>query len=170
MKQLIELKQKDLIKIKEKWWNEQNKICPLLKKELELKEFVIDHQHKLVSEISDATGKGCCRGAISRFGNALEGKITNNFKRMGLDKHIDLPSFLRNLADYLEHNHIDDEVLYIHPNEVAKEPKLRKDCYNRLKKVHDGKSKFPSYPSSGKLTVGLLKLFDKYEIEPIFYS
>lgn len=165
-KEIIQLKASDIKPLKEKWYSEQNGICPILKKEYPLEKFVVDHLHKLKSEEAGVDGKGCCRNAIEFRANALEGKITNNFKRLGLDKEIDLPSFLRNLADYLENNHLQDDVLYIHPNEVKKSPNVSKKNYNKLKKVYTGKAKFPAYPQSKKLTKPLEKLFKEYEIEP----
>lgn len=166
MKEIIQLKSNDLKPLKEKWHAEQDSICPILKKEFPLEKMCIDHLHKLKSEEPGVDGKGCARGAIEFRSNALEGKITNNFKRLGLDKEIDLPSFLRNLADYLENNHLDNEVLYIHPTEVSRNPKVSKKNYNKLKKLYAGKAKFPEYPNSGKLTKPLEKLFKEYEIEP----
>lgn len=166
---LEELKTKDLKPLKKKWHEAQNNICPILRKEIPLDNMVIDHQHKLKSELPDETGKGICRGAISRFANALEGKITNNFKRMGLDKHIDLPTFLRNLADYLDHNHIEDEIKYIHPSEVTKEPKISKRNYKKLAKEYalsSKKAKFPEFPKSEKVTVKLRALFAEFNISP----
>ena len=165
-KEIIQLKASDIKPLKEKWHTEQNGICPILKKEYPLDKFVIDHLHKLKSEEAGIDGKGCCRSAIEFRANALEGKITNNFKRLGLDKEIDLPSFLRNLADYLENNHLQDDILYIHPNEKPKESTVSKKNYNKLKKVYSGKAKFPEYPNSKKLTKPLEKLFKEYEIEP----
>ena len=166
MKEIIQLKSNDLKPLKEKWHAEQDSICPILKKEFPLEKMCIDHLHKLKSEEPGVDGKGCARGAIEFRSNALEGKITNNFKRLGLDKEIDLPSFLRNLADYLENNHLNDDVLYIHPTEVLREPKISKKNYNKLKKLYAGKAKFPEYPSSGKLTKPLEKLFKEYDVEP----
>lgn len=166
MNEIIQLKSNDLKPLKEKWYAEQNGICPVLKKEYPLEKFVVDHLHKLKSEEPGIDGKGCCRGAIEFRANALEGKITNNFKRLGLDKEIDLPIFLRNLADYLENNHLQDDILYIHPNEKPKESLVSKKNYNKLKKVYTGKAKFPDYPNSKKLTKPLEKLFKEYQIEP----
>ena len=164
--EIIQLKASDIKPLKEKWYSEQNGICPILKKEYPLEKFVIDHLHKLKSEEAGVDGKGCCRLAIEFRANALEGKITNNFKRLGLDKEIDLPSFLRNLADCLENNHLQDDILYIHPNEKPPEQTVSKKNYNKLKKVYTGKAKFPEYPQSKKLTKPLEKLFIEYEIEP----
>lgn len=170
MKKLTQLKTSEINSLKEKWWLEQNKKCPLLNKEIELSSMVIDHQHKLKSELADITGKGICRGAISRFGNALEGKISNNFKRMGLDKHINLPSFLRNLADYLENNHIhNDYELFIHPTEAEKPKYIKKSCYNKLAKVYDMKAKLPEFKDKMKLSQKLESLFKKYNIEIEYY-
>ena len=165
-KEIIQLKSSDIKPLKEKWYTEQNGICPILKKEYPIEKFVIDHLHKLKSEEAGVDGKGCCRSAIEFRANALEGKITNNFKRLGLDKEIDLPSFLRNLADYLENNHLQDDILYVHPNEKPQEQTVSKKNYNKLRKAYTGKAKFPDYPQSKKLTKPLEKLFKEYEIEP----
>ena len=172
---LVELKTKEIKEIKEKWHTAQNNICPILKREFPLDEMVLDHQHKLKSEEPDETGKGLCRGAIQRFANALEGKIVNNFKRMGLDKFIDLPTFLRNLADYLEENHIQDTVKYVHPLEVRKDPKMSKKNYNKVKKLYNAeefipkrknqkKKPFPEYPKSSKATKQLREIFLRFDV------
>ena len=166
---MIQLKQKDLKEVRERWFNELNGICPLLGNEYPLEEFVVDHQHKLVKELADETGKGLCRGAIQFQANALEGKISNSFKRLGLDKHIDLVTFLRNLADYLESNKIHTDEKLIHPNEAPRKPTLMKSSYNKLVKLIDGKQKIPEYKSKrGNLTKPLERLFEKYELEPEF--
>ena len=169
-KQLVQLKSKDLKSLKEKWYIAQGQICPILKKEVPLDNMVVDHLHKLKSEKADITGKGCCRGILEFRVNAMEGKISNNFKRLGLNKEIDLPSFLRNLADYLECNHIEDDVLYIHPTEASKIPRLKKSSYNKLKKLYNARAKFPDYPKSGKLTKQLNNIFIKYNLTPEFYK
>lgn len=164
MKELIQLKQSDLQKIRDLWYTENSGICPILKIPVEKSNIVIDHQHKLKSELPDDTGKGCCRGAIEFRCNALEGKITNAFKRYGLEKQIDLPTFLRNLADYLDNNKIHEDVLYIHPSEKPKSKKLRKSSYNKLKKLE---KKLPEY--TGNYTKNIEKLFNKHKITPEFY-
>ena len=165
-----QLESKDLKPLKEKWWKEQNGICPILGKEFPLDQFVIDHEHKLVNEEADETGKGCVRGAIQFQANALEGKFTNAFKRLGLTKYTDMVTFLRNLADYLEENrqHTEDELL-IHPSEKPRKPILMKSSYNKLVKAIDGKQKVPEYKNKrGNFTKKLESLFEKYEIEPEF--
>lgn len=174
MNNLKQMKQKDIKELKEKLWLENDRKCPLLGIEVELDKMVLDHIHKLVAEDASEE-KGTIRDALEFRANAMEGKITNNWKRyFGADesKHpIDLPTFLRNLADYLEKGAYQDEdgYYYIHPSEVKKEPKMSKRNYNKLKKEYSlsgRKKKFPDYPKSGKLTVGLKKLFEEFKIEP----
>lgn len=169
MKEIINLKTTDIKTLKEKWYLEQEQICPILKKGFNLEKMVLDHYHATNSDTIGENGKGCCRGVIEFRANSLEGKITNNFKRLGLDKDIDLPTFLRNLADYLENNHLNDDILYVHPTEVRKEPKLSKRQYNKLQKLYlksGKKKKFPEFPKSGKLTKDLEKLFIEFNLSP----
>lgn len=169
MSKLIQLESKEIKALKEKWHAEQNGICPLLGKAYPPEEIVLDHQHKLVAELPDETGKGLCRGAIQFQANALEGKITNSFKRLGLEKHTDIISFLRNLADYLEHNKIHESELYIHPTEKPRKPILMKSSYNKLVKAIDGRQKIPEYKNKrGNLTKPLEQLFVKYNISTEF--
>ena len=164
-----QLKQSDLKIIREKWYNEQDGICPILGNYYPLSEFCVDHQHKLVKEVADETGKGLCRGAIQFQANALEGKITNSFNRLGLSKHTDIISFLRNLADYLEYNKIHTDEKLIHPNEAPRKPILMKSSYNKLVKAIDGNQKIPEFKQKkGNLTKPLEKLFEKYNIKPEF--
>ena len=143
----IELKQKDITVLKEKLHKENNGVCPLLGKKVPLEQMVLDHIHKLKSE-EYTEQKGTIRNAIEFRSNAMEGKIVNNWKRyFGADESnhpIPLPEFLRNLADYLEKGAYNDNgTYYIHPNEVPKQPKLTKRCYNKLKKVYKGRATFP---------------------------
>lgn len=172
MKNIIQLKQKDISILKDELYEKQNGICPILKQVTPKEKMVIDHLHKLKSEIPDESGKGCVRGCIEFRCNALEGKITNYHKRMGLDKLIPLPTLLRNLADYLENNMLKEETLYIHPSEAPKKLILKKSSYNKLKKLYETEKKtskkrmkdFPAY--TGKFTVFLAQQFDKYKLNP----
>ena len=132
---LNQLKQKDVNALKEKWYKEQGCVCPLFGKEYPLDKVVLDHQHKLKAELPDETGKGLCRGVIHFQANSIEGKITNAFKRYGGPDHIDLITYLRNLADYLEHNKIHTDEKFIHPSEEPRAPKLMKSSYNKLVKT-----------------------------------
>lgn len=174
MNVLKQMKQKDIKELKTKLWEENNKTCPLLGIEVDLEKMVLDHIHKLVCE-EPSSQKGTIRNAIEFRANAIEGKITNNWKRyFGSDesKHpIDLPTFLRNLANYLEAGAYQDENgdYYIHPSEAPKVKKLSKRNYNKLAKEYKlsgRKKKFPEFPKSGKLTVSLRALFEEFGIEP----
>ncbi len=49
-KEIIQLKASDIKPLKERWYEEQNGICLILKKEYPLEKFVVDHLHKLKSE------------------------------------------------------------------------------------------------------------------------
>ena len=178
---LIYMKSKDIKILKEKLWKKNNKKCPLLNIEVPLDKMVIDHIHKLKSD-NPSPQKGAVRNAIEFRANALEGKITNNWRRyFGADesKHpITLPEYLRNLADYLEKGaYKENNTCYIHPNEVPKEPKVSKRNYNKCKKLYDKeefipkrknqkKKEFPPYPKSGKLTKALKEMFERYDIDP----
>lgn len=164
-----QLKAKDLKALREKWHEEQNFICPLFGKKYPHEEMTLDHYHALKSQGPDEkTGRGLCRGSIHKQANAIEGKITNAFRRYGGDKHIDLPTFLRNLADYLENNKMHTEEKWIHPTEEPKPPKLMKSSYNKLVKAVNGKQKVPKY--TGKLTKPIERLFEKYGVEPAFHG
>lgn len=169
---LKQLTQKDIKVLKEKLWLKNNKKCPLLNIEIPLEKTVLDHIHKLKSEeVSEQ--KGTIRNAIEFRANALEGKITNAWKRyFGTDETkypISLPNFLRNLADYLEKGaYCENGIYYIHPSE-RQYVTISKRQYNKLKKEYlksGKKKKFPDYPKSGKLTKPLKKLFEEFNISP----
>lgn len=166
MSELIQLKSKDMPALRKKWWADNDEVCPVLGVKIPLSEAVMDHQHKLKAEDADSDGKGLCRGVLSNRANAWEGKITNSFKRLGLGKYVDIVTALRNLANYLESNHIDDDIQYIHPSEAPKRPKMKKSSYNKLisamKKANDTR-KVSKY--TGNITKPLLKLFNEYGIQ-----
>jgi len=169
----IEMKQKDIKPLKEKIWLSNDKKCPVLGKEIPLDKMTLDHAHKRNDE-DYAHDKGVIRTALDWRANAILGKVENAIKRTGLsyDEDFDLPTFLRNAADYFEAGPYIDENgdMHVHPSEVPKEPKLTKQSYNRLKKVYDKKAKFPEYPKSQKLSKKLKELFEEYNIEPGFYK
>ena len=173
----IELKSKDIKILKQKIHEQNNGRCPLLGVDIPLDKTVLDHIHKLNSE-SYAEDKGTIRNTIEFRANAMEGKITNNWKRLfGADtsKHpIDLPTFLRNLADYLEAGaYSEDEMYYIHPTEVPKVPKIKKSSYNKMIKqfkIKYPKRKVPPYPKSCKLTKQIEKLFLEFCITDFYYK
>jgi len=173
----IEMKNKDIIILKEKLYLQNDKICPLLGIEIPFEKMALDHIHKLNSE-SYAPDKGTIRNATEFRANTLEGSITNKWKRLyGADpsKHpTDLPSFLRNLADYLEAGaYIEDETYFIHPTEIPKAKKVKKSSFNKMLKlftVKYPKRKIPQYPKSKKLTKKLDKLFKEFNITNFYYS
>jgi len=163
---LIQLKQNDLKPLKQKLHSAQNNICPLLKIKVPLDQMVVDHKHKLKANPAGPNGDGLVRGAIDRFANALEGKITNNWKRMGLGKYTDLPTYLRNLADYLENPPCEQK--YIHPSEKPKVKKLGKRVFNKIAKLYAEeypKRKELTYPKSNKPTKQIKLLAEYYGIE-----
>ncbi len=174
----IELKQKDIRVLKEKLWLKNDKKCPVLDKVMPLEKMVLDHAHKRNAEAYSPT-KGVVREALDKRANAILGKLENALKRTGLgyEEDFDLPTFLRNAADYFERGAYVDEKgdMYVHPSEVPKEPKVSKSNYNKLKKLYDKepfepkrkgqkKKDMPKYPSRGKLTKGLKELFERYDI------
>jgi len=175
----IEMKQKDIKILKEKLWLQNGKKCPVLDKEIPLEKMTLDHAHKRNDEEYSPT-KGVIREALDWRVNAILGKVENALKRTGLayDDDFDLPTMLRNAADYFEKGaYIDENGNYfVHPNEVKKMPKLSKSNYNKCKKLYNNeefipkrknqkKKPFPEYPKSGKPTKGLIKLFEKFNIE-----
>lgn len=167
----IHMKNKDIKELKEKIYEKNNGYCPLLNTYVPIEKMALDHIHKLKSDdISE--NKGVIRNTIEFRANAIEGKISNTWKRyFGADesKHpISLPDFLRNLADYLEVGAYTDgeNNYYVHPTEVPKAQFISKQQYNKLKKVYKDKAKFPEFPKSKKLSKRLKDLFEKYDISP----
>ena len=171
------MKPKDIKILKEKLFHQNDGICPLLGVPVPLEKMALDHIHKLNSE-PYAKDKGTIRNAVEFRANSIEGKITNNWKRLfGADtsKHpIDLPTFLRNLADYLEDGaYCEDENYFIHPTEVPRVPKIKKSSWNKMikqfKKSYP-KRKVPVYPKSRKLTKTAKKLFEEFSITNFYYK
>lgn len=169
----IQLKSKDITDIRHKILHEdQDGLCAICTKEIHEKSGAsLDHQHRTKSSEIGLEGGGLIRGVLCRNCNVFEGKIWNNSKRFGM--HDELSDWLRALADYLDK----ENYPLIHPAEEAKEPKLSKRNYNRLKKLYNEeefipkrknqkKKPIPEYPKSGKLTVGLKVLFERFEISP----
>jgi len=170
MQNLIQLNQKDLKELKTRLHKEQKGICPLLQKKVPLEEMVVDHKHKLKANPAGPNGDGLVRGAIEFRANAMEGKISNNWKRYyGGDetKHpITLPEYLRNLADYLENPPCEQK--YIHPSEKPKVKKLGKRVFMKIKKLYEEeypKRKELTYPKSCKPTKQIVELAQKYGID-----
>jgi hypothetical protein len=180
MNNFIEMKQKDIKILKEKLWLSNDKKCPVLGKEIPLDKMALDHIHKRNNE-EYAEDKGTIRESLDWRANAILGKMENAVKRTGLiyDEDFDMGTFLRNAADYFDRGAYRDEDgnLYIHPNEVKKLPKVSKRNYNIIKKLYEAEEFVPKrknqkkkpmleYPKTGKITVGLTEMFEKYDISP----
>lgn len=168
----IEMSVKDIRVLKEKIWLMNDKKCPVLDKEIPLNKMALDHNHKRNDE-EYSEHKGTIRTSLDFRCNAVLGKLENSIKRTGLNNEegFNIAEFLRNAADYFEKGAYRDEDnnLYIHPKEVKRSPKLSKKNYNKLAKLYKAsaaKAKFPEFPSSGKLTKPLEKLFNEFQISP----
>lgn len=155
-----QLKWSDLPDLRDELLQEQEYICPVCSRKVNSP--VLDHHH-----IKKINGTGLVRGVLCRSCNVLLGKVENNCKRYNVSQE-ELPAVLDNMAEYLRKGCLP----YIHPSEAPKEPKLMKSSYNKLARAmkEDGRYKIPEYPRSGKLTVRLRELFDKFDIDPEFYS
>jgi len=166
LKQLKQLKQKDVEPLRNQLLKEQNGKCALCNVEINSKTGVsLDHQHKLKSEKNGIDGNGLIRGVLCRACNVWEGKIWNSTKRyLGAKTVQEHTTSLKNLVAYYEKENLP----FIHPSEQPKEPKLSKRNYNKLKKLWDlnKKRKLPPYPKSGKLTMPLLAAFEEFNIKP----
>ena len=134
--ELILIHQKDLREFRKKQWREQKRKCAVTGLPLPFEYAVVDHLHKTKAEETGIDGKGLIRGVIHRDVNQLEGKITNAYKRYGLNKIADLPAILRCLADYLENPPVQNTV---HPSAI---PKIKK---KKLSKV-DAKRVYKYWP------------------------
>ena len=153
-----QLKQSDIKSIRKQILEEQNGVCLICGKEPKIA--CLDHSHR-----KRIHGSGLVRGVLCSSCNIFIAKSENNCMRYGFSQD-ELPNIMRKMAEYLERDHYP----YIHPSEAPKKEKLKKRCYNVLKKVYTGKAKFPPYPKSGYLTKPLKKLFDRFSIEPQFYK
>jgi len=160
-KDLKFLKNSDIKKVREELLISQNGICPLCGKEI--KDPVLDHQHKRKSDKVGENGNGLVRGVLCRSCNAVEGKIINSMKRyLGNISKEETIEFLQNLIEYYKK----EPYNLVHPSEWT-EPKISKRQYNKLKKEYEKsgrKKKFPDFPKSGKITKELKKLSEEFEI------
>jgi hypothetical protein len=132
--------QKETQDIKQNLFLASKGICPLLGKRFAIDKMVADHQHKLKAEPCttwEEGGKGLIRGTIEFRANALEGKIVNNWSRLGLAKDYDLPTYLRNLADYLENPPAAKlSECYAYYSEKPKRIKVKISEYKRVAKYY----------------------------------
>ncbi len=178
----------EIKKIRKHFHQNQNKfVCPILKMKFHTEDMVVDHAHKSNSKnLNKEEEAGLIRGVIHRQANTMEGKITNSYIRCGLHKMegITLPNFLRNLADFIE----DPPMIpykYLHPTEKPKSKELKKTSVKKLiktfrlkyphrklpevlkyKKIKTGRKK--GKERKKKLTAGLEKLYNEFNLEPDF--
>ena len=161
---LIQLNQRDIKEVRENILTEQYGKCAICGCTItEESGISLDHQHKRKSDTNGNDGAGLIRGVLCRNCNVLEGKIWNGTSRYIQPNNVqERINFLENLVEYYKK----DNYSFIHPSEKPLEPLVSKRNYNKLKKKYSGKSKFPEYPKSKKITKKLQELFDYYQISP----
>lgn len=161
---LKQLKSSEISQVRDDILNEQNGECSICKNPItEETGISLDHQHMTSKESIGEDGAGLIRGVLCRSCNVWEGKIWNNTRRFQQPKSVqDRINILKSLIQYYEK----DNYPLIHPSEKIKEPTVSRRNYNKLKKLYTGKKKFPEYPRSCKLTMGLQVLFEEYNISP----
>ena len=158
----------ELAGFKQREYETQAGICPIVKKEFSIEEMVVDHTHRIKDKQIGEDNSQLVRGIICNGANRLEGAIKSRFVRYGLSKHISLPEFLRNLAAYLENPPLGG--MYIHPNELPKKTfeKFSKNDYKLICKywsVISKKADIPPYPESRRMTKVWKSLLEKAKKE-----
>ena len=130
---ITQLKQKDLKEWRKQQLDCQFGRCAITCLPLAFEETVVEHCHKTKAEETGVDGKGLIRGVVHFGVNALEGKITNAYKRYGLKNLIPLPDLLRCIANYLENPIVKD---IAHPSCIKKikKKKLNKTDVKRVLK------------------------------------
>lgn len=162
------LKTKDIKSFREKLYYQNNKKCPILNKEIKLEEAVLDHIHKqrITDNITEIAG--VVRNTIHKNANLFLGKIENAYKRY-IPKDIDLPTLLRNTADYIEKGAYKEEgVVFSHPREngnsdlikMKRIPFSKRDFNNLNKALIEDKKKPIKYKKF--LDTKIQKLLEKY--------
>jgi hypothetical protein len=160
---VFQMRSKDVPVLRDSILKQQGGLCAILGVELTGDSSAcLDHHHQKKNK-----GTGRIRGVLGRAANTFLAKVENNATRYGVTA-TELPKVLRSMADYLEA----EQYPYMHPTEKPKVPKLTKTSFNRLVKAMrtSGVKKFPVYPSSGKLTVPLQKLFAVFNVTPEYYG
>jgi len=158
-----QLKHKEVAEIRETiLCEQQDGVCAICKKIP--KRPTLDHHHT-----KRIHGTGLIRGVLESNMNVFLAKIENNATRYAI-KHVELPTILRAVADYLEK----EQYPLIHPSEAPKVPILTKRSYASLRKAYHnhyrGRKKLPEYPKSGKLTKNLQIFYIELELTPKFYK
>lgn len=146
-------RQKDIKPIATLLWEQYDKKCPILKQEVLIDNLHVDHKHKRKSDIPSVENRlGFIRSHLFAGCNTFIGKIENAYKRFGLEDKIDLPTLLRNCADFIEKDPM-EELGYnvLHYTEVPKREKVKVSEYNRVEKyfleLHPRKKKVPKKPT-----------------------
>jgi len=159
-----QLKSNEIQSTRDHILKEQNGVCALCNEVITQDSGAsLDHQHKRKSDPIGVDGAGLIRGVLCRACNVWEGKAWNSTTRYMQPKSVqERIDMLKNLIMYYEK----ENYPLVHPNEKVPAKIVSKANYNRLKKLYNEKKKLPAYPKSGKLTIGLQALFEKYEIQP----
>lgn len=156
-----QLKAKDIPIERDRILKEQGGVCCICKSVP--KRPCLDHSHK-----KGIKGTGLVRGVLCSSCNIFLAKSENNASRYGFSQK-ELPDILRSVAIFLEKDHHP----LIHPSEAPKPKKLMKSSYNKLHKMYKAdpcRSKFPSFPKSGKMIKALDILYYHYNLKPEFYK
>lgn len=163
-KELKQLKSGDISDVRAEILKEQHGLCALCNELItEDSGASLDHQHKKKSDLIGIDGAGLIRGVLCRACNVWEGKIWNSTTRYRQPKSVqERIDMLKKLIEYYEKENYN----LVHPSEQVPEKIVSKANYNRLKRVYAEKKKFPEYPKSKTLTLGLQVLFEKYNINP----
>ena len=167
------LKSSEIKKFREKLYYQNNRIFPVLKKEIPLEKAVLDHIHKQRLSDDITENSGVIRNTIDRDVNCFIGKIENAYKRY-IPKDIDLPTLLRNTADYIEKGaYKEDGVVFSHPREngnsdqikMKRIPFSKRDFNNLNKALIEDKKKPIKYKKF--LDTKIQKLLEKYLLKVI---
>ncbi len=168
-----QLKHSDIKQIRELLAEKTEFICPISGLSLLDGSAALDHSHQDSDHPASETIEGQVRGTIHKYANSLEGQMRSKFRRSGLAKVISFEEFLLNLYTYL----MDFREPMIHPMSAPKSKKLMKSSFNHLVREINNYNcylekpiKIPPYPKSKRLTKRLKELYDKFGIDPRFYT
>ena len=100
--QLNEVMTNSLCGFRVKLYNDQKGLCAILKTPIPFEKLVMDHKHKLKTQIPGPRGRGLIRGLIDFRTNSLEGIFLRKFKKSGLLGEIEFTDYLRSLADFID--------------------------------------------------------------------
>jgi len=161
MLRAIQLKQKDIERIRRKILKKQKGKCAICGQVPRTP--CLDHHH-----VKRIKGTGKVRGVLCNACNVFIAKSENNAVRYGVSQE-QLPERLRQFADYLEMK----QYPFIHPDEAPPIPLLMKSSYNQLVKQLKAQGytkKIPDFPKSGKMIKPLQQLYDKINLQPKYYK